>query len=372
MAGLHPAQANVSFGPGDVASCSPGMNFKFATLVCKDQLTESEQQAVTLALGKDEQYIIAGVNSIIVGMRAQPGDLSLDDRPYLCCDLKGYLDPIGKDIFAAKFRSGFIAQSIFDAGFLNIPRFNSTGLRFNGSAQFVAVSRNVNTSVITEKGHTYSRSPLKSDEFGERMITKITGSACQTDVKRCHVVVMPDGEGLTQLATNAVERGVDLTKLVLVGIHNRKPASANDRIDELLFGYNEVVYAKYMRFAFEVVLPSTIGSQKPASIYTAGFSNGGAWALDALIDRPSLIHGAIVMSAGSWELRNEPQLKNHMIFIGAGLFETGTRRQSTSIVTQLRNRGAIVRDSYPPGGHSVNTWVNIWIDALRSITKNER
>ena len=93
----------------------------------------------------------------------------------------------------------------------------------------------------------------------------------------------------------------------------------------------------------------------------------GADGIRPLLANPATFAGAISMSPGIDKLRQATPPAGTRVFMGAGHMEPEFLRATLAVAQALRERGATVEETYVPGGHSMNTWINVWnraIDAL--------
>jgi predicted esterase len=183
---------------------------------------------------------------------------------------------------------------------------------------------------------------------------------------------MPDGHATAIFANNALANGLDMRRVVIVGVHNAEVDSNGTRIEELLLGYNAARYDAFMRFITHDLAKKVEGDETPRLRLAAGYSNGGAWAYDALNSGGGRFGGAIVMSPGQWKTRSEAPLHGHLAFVGAGQLEPRFLAGARSIASDLKARGASVKEVEVPSGHSMNTWVNVWNLAITELDRQPK
>ncbi len=335
--------------------------------LCKDHLSASNIASLKKKMASQKLAYTVETDALLVMVDVEQDELTAFDRPYICCEVQGYLDKVANNRYAAKFRWNKMAEANLDLNFLNL-KDEKISFRINGDAQFAMTTPLAETSLITLSGMTQSNySYVINPDLGTRDVTVIKGSSCLVHLAGCVVVYMPDGESLGGLVANSLANRIDLNRFVFVGIHNSKVDVSSSRIEELLYGYMPERFGSFMRFTTSELRQKIENSQHPALRFVAGFSNGGAWALDALIAKPDLFDGAIAMSPAQWKSRNDAALSEKVVFVGAGLLETNFYRASQSYSAALKLRGAKVREIYVPSGHGMNTWLNIWNGALKDL-----
>ncbi|WEF35138.1 hypothetical protein [Pseudoduganella chitinolytica] len=240
--------------------------------------------------------------------------------------------------------------------------------RYRGTTRFVLADE-PGTKPIGESGLRIDKVTLPfgagTDEL--RTLSIFRGAECSTGIADCSVVYMADGAGLNVLLVNALRYRAELSKFVLVGIHNASKGGSRKRIAELLQGQAPADYDAFKNFAMRTVRSYVEQGQVPKRRYVAGMSNGGAWALDMVTGQEVPFDGAIVMSPAQWTAPELGRVRGTHLYIGAGLLEGGTLRHARKISASFKREGASVTEVYPPSGHSMNSWVNIWTAAIADI-----
>ncbi|MTW14557.1 hypothetical protein GM658_28480 [Pseudoduganella eburnea] len=350
------------FVPQDLKICESSSSEK----LCKEpllnfEIAEMQQKLVSKKL----EYRIEK-DALIVMLEANPGEITSYGRPYLCCEIQAYLDKVIDNKYAAKFRWKQLARANVDLSFLNIESEQTT-FRINGDTQFPMAERKLKKSIIADAGMSQSEnSYVINDDMGARNVTVVKGPACRLHLTGCTIIYMPDGEGVAELIGNALTNHIDLSHFVFVGVHTMVDGS-NIRIEELLFGYESTKFRAFMKFVTFDLRQKIENGERPAYRYSAGYSNGGAWALDALTENPNLFDGAIAMSPAQWTFRDTGDFSKKKVFIGAGMLETRFHKAAQSYTEGLKLRGMAVEEIYVPSGHGINTWLNIWNGALMAI-----
>jgi enterochelin esterase-like enzyme len=115
-------------------------------------------------------------------------------------------------------------------------------------------------------------------------------------------------------------------------------------------------FGRYLRFVTDELIPY-VESRYPASSrredrVTAGYSNGGAWALAAAEARPDLFGKVLAMSSVSKAvIASVSRLKNVRVYAGDGLLEGGSHRTPQTAAAAKR-AGADVKFRQFVAGHS--------------------
>ncbi|MYM42193.1 hypothetical protein [Duganella qianjiadongensis] len=306
-------------------------------------------------------------NTLMVMAEVRPEEITEYSKPYICCEIQAYLDKIAENMYAAKFRWNQMAKANLDLSFLNV-KSESTKFRVQGDNRFAMVDPLPNNFLISDAGMSQSEnSYVINEDLGSQRVTVFKGAACRTHLTKCVIIYMPDGENVGNLVHNSIVSHIDLSHFVFVGIHNSIVESNSTRIEELLFGFAPQRFSAFMKFVTSDLRKKIEGDEHPAHRFSAGYSNGGAWALDALIENPNLFDGAIAMSPAQWVLRSNEMLTDKTIFIGAGLLEPNFYEAAQSYSAALKMHGVEVNEIYVPSGHGMNTWLNIWNSALISL-----
>ena len=108
----------------------------------------------------------------------------------------------------------------------------------------------------------------------------------------------------------------------------------------------------FLGFVADELRQTVEKGELPKGRYVAGYSNGGAWAFDALLLHHDLFDGAIVMSPGHGELQSRVQLKGKKVFVGAGELERGFFKMAREIEKTSADLGAEVKSIYLKSGHT--------------------
>ena len=182
---------------------------------------------------------------------------------------------------------------------------------------------------------------------------------------------MPDGHDIGNLVDNALANGFDMRRFVVAGVHNAERDPAGSRIEELVLDANPARYDAFMRFVTADLARQIEGGVRPQRRLAAGYSNGGAWAYDALVSQGRHFDGAIVMSPAQWRTRGDGSVAGRLAFVGAGYMERSYSQNALAIAAGLKARGAAVTETYVPSGHGLNTWVNIWNAAMVELGRTE-
>jgi predicted esterase len=351
------------FVPLDLRKCKLG-DF---TLPCKDEFSSVEMESLTRQAKPGAILSFLNDDTLILFASVKKEQIDHYGRPYICCEIQAYLDLIGEDVYGVKVRWSRIGEAALSLKFLNV---NDPSLIFklNGS-KFILANLELNDSLFQDHGMVASTHSLPF-LTETRDVTIVKGRACRNKIDSCFMIYMPDGESTKVLVKNALERDIDLSNFVFVGIHNSGINTASTRIKELLFGYNYSNYEYFMRFVTINVVGLAESGQRPFRRISAGFSNGGAWALDAVLTNPKIFESAISMSPAEWKFRNEMIVPKNKIFIGAGLMESRLYPHAIKIVDELTVHKARIKTIFIPSGHGLNTWVNIFNDSLIELKKS--
>lgn len=351
------------FVPQDLKLCESSLFDK----LCKEPLLDAEVAEMQQKMvGQKLRYRVED-DALIVMLEAKPGEISSYEKPYLCCEIQAYLDKITDNKYATKFRWKQMASANVDLSFLNIEG-EQTNFRINGDSRFSMAERKLKKTIIVDAGMSQSEnSYVINEDLDVRNVTVIKGARCLINLIKCTIIYMPDGQSLYGLVGNALTNHIDLSYFVFVGVHNAIVDTSNIRIDELLFGFEPARFHAFMKFVTVDLREKVENGERPALRYSAGYSNGGAWALDALTENPELFDGAIAMSPAQWTIRSKGDFSKKSVFIGAGLLETRFYKSSLSYSKVLKLSGMAVAEIYVPSGHGINTWLNIWNSALIAI-----
>lgn len=367
------AAAGQTYKPRDLRTCAANKPAGGYDKVCKQPLAADDIAAVRDKV-KDRRFAHAiEDDTLTIVMRAEAAELRYPAGPHVCCEIQAYLDQVEGDIHAAKFRWNRMAQAMLDLRFFGMEHRKDARAHINGSPQFVPVDEKIDKKVFAAHGFTLSTERLEGGgTIGLRSVTVARGPFCARRLAQCTIIYMPDGDATRLFVGNALVNGVDMRDFVVVGVHNAEVNGNETRTEELLYPLGASRYPMFMRFVTEDVRRHVEGAQKPLQRLSAGFSNGGVWAVDALLAHPDLFDGAIVMSPGMWKYRNEDKLGAHRVFVGAGLMEDVFHATSMKIAAGLTQRGAAVSELYIPSGHSMNTWINVWNSAITALNARDR
>lgn len=368
------AHADEEFVPQEnMRVCAPERPAGGDVTPCKQVPTAAQAMALLeQAGGKASAHAIDG-DVLTVVVRAAARDVPYPRGPYLCCELQAYLDKVSDDVYAASFRWNLMPQAMLDLilmGMENRPDARvwlsgASGFAMSGGKSVWDLAAPAGYRVVTER---IDAGPL----LGMRQVTIARGPACLAALAQCSVIYMPDGESAISFLGNALANGVDMRRFVIAGVHGDDVDAMSRRIGDLLFGMDQPRYYAFMRFVTEDLVRHVEGSDRPRQRIAAGYSNGGAWALDALVARPDLFLGAIIMSPAQWKFQDERPLPGHRAVVGAGYMEPKFQSSAVKIAAGLRERGAGVSEVYVPSGHSMNTWINVWNKAVREFDESGR
>lgn len=318
----HAAMAQDQFIPRDMRACAAEHAAAGYELPCKQSLSA---QAIASELDKlktkNFAYEVKG-DTLFVSARLAPAAVAYPKGPYLCCEIQAYLDKISDDVYGASFRWKRMASAMLDLQFLNLKNRPDTRFQLRGSPQFVFAGDKVVPGLIEASGATLTTLTYAAPgEYGTRKVTVFRGAACRDTVAACSVIYTPDGHETAKFADNALASGIDLGRVVVAGVHNADHDPAGSRIEELVLDANPARYDAFMRFVTGDLPRHVEGGVRPLRRLAAGYSNGGAWAYDALVSQGSHFDGAIIMSPAQWRTRGEAALQGRRVFVGAGYME---------------------------------------------------
>jgi enterochelin esterase-like enzyme len=174
--------------------------------------------------------------------------------------------------------------------------------------------------------------------------------------------VLADGQsarGFAQVLEPAILAGT-VPPVVLVGVHNAiDPARRwpDRRGQEYLPGQNRRRFDAHLRFVTGEVIP-WVGSRAGGPWVTAGFSNGGAWAIAAAQRRPDVFTAVAAFSVGvvPCQIRREARAAGVRHHLAAGTLETGFRRATREWAERLQRTGQPCRYQEWVGGHDPVWW----------------
>jgi enterochelin esterase-like enzyme len=362
-----PARAADGFEPRDLRVCAPEASAGGYAATCKQPLSPAEVQGRLQKLkDRDFAFDFEG-DALLIAARIPAASVPFERGPFVCCDIQAYLDKVAPDTYAAKLRWNRMAEALLDLRLLGMKDRPQMAVRRNGSTQFLLAEPGIDKRLADAAGFTVTTTQVDTRSIlGLRKVTIAAGPACRSSLAHCSVIYMPDGESTLSFVLNALGNKVDMRSVVVVGIHNADEDPSGNRNEELLFGLGPR-YDVFLRFVTEDLTRHVEGGQKPLRRIAAGFSNGGAWALDVLVAKPDRFDGAIIMSPAQWQIRSAPSLAGRRVMVGAGFMETAFHANATAIAARLKERGADVKELYVPSGHSINTWVNVWNAAIVSL-----
>lgn len=365
------AGESAPFIPRDMTLCDSVENAGRYGRTCKEVLSLAESKAAISTINEQKFLFHVENDTLLMAVRMPASDFRYADKPFICCEIQAYLEKIGEGIYGAKFRWDAMSGAMLDLFVANARTAPEGNFSFNGSREFFMEQKRIDNDIF--KLHDIEKTEASwfmSAERGSRSLTILKGRACHGNLAHCTVIYMPDGHSVTTLVKNSLLRHIPIDRYVFVGIHNDAVDSINSRIFELLFDYDVQRYDSFMQFATDDVVKKVEGASRPARRFVAGYSNGGAWALDVLFKKPALFNGAIAMSIAQWDFKSDADLTGHIVFVGAGTMETSFYSNSTKIAAGLKARHALVSERYPPSGHSMTTWLNIWNGALTALNQS--
>lgn len=302
---------------------------------------------------------------------ARPG---AEDWAALCCAIQTPLKPItGSDLAGVTVR---------------VPRMNDALLEIGTSD-----SKGKSATRIV-RGPGAPPAPARVEHVGGQMTTVRIDSAATGETRTVQVYVPPgtpadarlpviylaDGPNYAAMAEAAVRDG-RAAPAILVGM----PAAEGDakgcrqvdacdrRMLEYLLDANpdgaqtDTPFARHLRFVTDELLPYIEKhfpvSSKRADRITAGYSNGGAWALAAAEARPDLFGGVLAMSSGSKAAAEYAgRLKDVRVYAGAGVFEPGFHKRTMQAVEVASAAGADAIGRTIVAGHSAAMWDILFAD----------
>lgn len=373
LALCNPAAAGDAFIPRDMRACSAAPGADSDELPCKQPLSA---QAIAAELDKlkttDFAYAVEG-NTLFVSVRMTPGEVAYPNGPYLCCEIQAYLDKVSENVYAASFRWNRMASAMLDLQFLELKGRPETRFQLRGSSQFVFAGDKFIPGLVARAGARLTTGTYTAaDEYRARKVTVFRGASCRATVAACSVIYMPDGQNIGKLVDNALANGIDMGRFVVAGVHNAELDPAGSRIEELVLDANPARYDAFMRFVTADLARQVEAGVRPRRRLAAGYSNGGAWAYDALVSQGRHFDGAIIMSPAQWRTRSDGFLAGRLAFVGAGYMERGFYRNASAIAAGLKARGAAVTETYVPSGHGLNTWVNVWNAAIAELDRQPK
>lgn len=334
--------------------------------VCAEPLNQSEIEEVKARRFAEVYEYKAIENGLILAVKLKQSELAFYDRPAISGEVTTFLEAIDTDLFGIKVRFKGIEKAKLNPLLFNLAAKKSIRLNIDGrepSERVVVEDWTVVLKKLQANGAQYQIMPFQGAKNLEpKNIEIFRGRHCATTIAECKIIYTADG-GIETFIVNAEAARIQFDDFVFVGI----PSSNENRIGELLKGHDQGSFDAFLRFVVVDLRLAIEKNETPKGRYVAGYSNGGAWALDALLFHPELFNGAILMSPASWELQSRVNLKNKKVFLGAGELETGFFPGAQEIARITSDLGAEVKTSYSKSGHSMNTWVPIWNMALRDL-----
>ncbi|THC46202.1 hypothetical protein [Massilia sp. Mn16-1_5] len=366
----HTTLADERFIPRDMRACAAEHPEAGVDLPCKQPLSPEVLASELAKLRTRDFAWEIKDDTLAVSVRMLPGPALYPNGPFLCCEIQGYLDRIADDVYSARFRWSRMQTALLDLQFLGADKRPDTRLRHRGSPQFVFADNKIDTGLVARDGAALeTRTFAAQGEYGTRKVSVFRGAACRRGIAGCIVIYTSDGHTTDQFVHNALANGIDMRGIVIAGVHNAELDTNGARIEELLLDVNPARYDAFMRFVTQDLAGQIEGGARPRRRIVAGYSNGGAWAYDALVSQGGHFDGAIIMSPAQWRTRSEEALDGRRAFVGAGHMERGFYKNATAIAPALRARGALVNEIYVPSGHGMNTWVNIWNAAIVELAR---
>lgn len=172
----------------DFTKCSADNKSTGYATPCKDALAATDV-AKALALAAKQNFSLAiEDDTLLIAAQVVPGDIQYAGKPYLCCDLQAYLDPIADGIYAAQFRWNEMDKSLLSLSLINVAQRSGHSLTYNGSKQFPDQLNNIDKSALKNAGMELTEHAFEiNQEFGMRKVTVIKGDACLQSVAPAHL-----------------------------------------------------------------------------------------------------------------------------------------------------------------------------------------
>jgi enterochelin esterase-like enzyme len=177
--------------------------------------------------------------------------------------------------------------------------------------------------------------------------------------------VLSDGASVTGFAKvlePAMLAGT-VPPVVLVGVHNavdRARPWPDRRAQEYLPGHNRRRFDAHLGFVAGEVIPWAASRYGVAEgpWATAGFSNGGAWAIAAAKRRPDLFTAVAALSVGVVPRQLTCQARTTRVrhYLAAGTLEPGFRRATRQWAERLQRAGLPCHYEEWVGGHDQCWW----------------
>jgi len=177
--------------------------------------------------------------------------------------------------------------------------------------------------------------------------------------------VLADGQsalGFAQVLEPAILAG-DVPPVLLVGVHHAAdPARGRPdrRSQEYLPGHSPPRFKAHLDFVTGEVIPWAVSHAGAAAgpWISAGFSNGGAWAIAAAQRRPDVFAAVAAFSAGvvSHRITSRARTAHVRHYLAAGTLEAGFRSATQQWAERLRRAGLPCRYQEWTGGHDAFWW----------------
>lgn len=335
--------------------------------VCAELLSQREIDEVQSMHFVDVIAYKPVEDGLILAAKMKKSDIAFYDRPAFTGEISTYLEPVGENHYAIKVRFKGIEKAKLNPLLINFAGRASISLNIDGreaNERTVVESWPVVLKSLQSAGAQYETMNFSGGKFLEsKLVNVFRGAKCLKSIALCHVIYDSDGGSLESFISNSHAAHLSLDEFVLVGI----PSSNENRIGELLKGVHQESFDAFLGFVADELRQTVEKGELPKGRYVAGYSNGGAWAFDALLLHHDLFDGAIVMSPGAWELQSRVQLKGKKVFVGAGELERGFFKMAREIEKTSADLGAEVKSIYLKSGHTMNTWAPIWNMALKSL-----
>jgi enterochelin esterase-like enzyme len=177
--------------------------------------------------------------------------------------------------------------------------------------------------------------------------------------------VLADGQsasGFAQVLEPAILAG-DVPPVLLVGVHNAAdPARGwpDRRSQEYVPGLSRPRFNAHLDFVTGEVIPWAARHAGAAAgpWISAGFSNGGAWAIAAAQRRPDVFAAVAAFSAGvvPHQITSRARTAGVRHYLAAGTLEAGFRSATREWAERLRRAGLPCRYQEWTGGHDDFWW----------------
>lgn len=305
-----------------------------------------------------------------------------DDDPWLmlCCAVQTALEPIGDTNFAGiTVRIPRLREALIDVGFTSDRSMSADDVLRGPEAPPAP------PAAAPLRGRIESH-PIESRALGETRGFAVYMPPDIPAEARLPVIYLADGDvpRFAPIAEAAVREG-RAAPAIIVGIVPRygpAPSCSTTPCDRRMLDFlidrsaeaplGDTPFGRYMRYVTDEVMPF-VDANYPASRrredrITAGYSNGGSWALAAAEMRPDLFGNVIAMSSGTTGvLERANLLKDARIFAGAGMFEQRFLQRTSNIVEAARAAGADVEMRVLVSGHSPLMWDVLFADGIARL-----